>query len=256
MQETADMRERVERGSEAMGTVLVTGGAKRIGRAISLRLAAAGFDVAIHARSAVSDAEAVAQDIENQGGRAAVVTADLAEDNAAVSLFQQCQAALGPARVVVNNASMFEHDSIGTLTPDLWGRQLDTNLRAPVFLAQALLQQLPEGIEGNVVNLIDQRVCRLTPDFFSYTISKSALRAANTMLAQAMAPKVRVNAVAPGPVLQSIHQSPLDFAEESRSVPLGHGPTPEEIADAVHFILCSKSMTGQMIVIDGGQHLI
>jgi NAD(P)-dependent dehydrogenase (short-subunit alcohol dehydrogenase family) len=161
----------------------------------------------------------------------------------------------GPLSCLINNASEFDVDTVETLTPEGWDAHLDVNLRAPVFLAQALAHNLPAGMPANVINIIDQRVWRLTPDFFSYTISKAGLWTATRTLAQALAPRVRVNAIGPGPVLKSVHQTDGEFAAEARATPLGRGPSPEEIAAAVRFILASPSLTGQMICLDGGQHL-
>jgi NAD(P)-dependent dehydrogenase (short-subunit alcohol dehydrogenase family) len=162
---------------------------------------------------------------------------------------------LGPPTCLVNNASEFLVDTVATVTAENWDTHLDINLKAPVFLARALYLHLPEGESGNVINIIDQRVWRLTPDFFSYTISKAGLWTATRTLAQALAPRVRVNAIGPGPVLKSIHQTENDFAAEVRSTLLKRGPSPAEIAAAVRFILDAPAMTGQMIALDGGQHL-
>ena len=160
-----------------------------------------------------------------------------------------------PITLLVNCASVFEDDRIETLTPQGWDAAMAANLRAPVLLAQAFAAALPATRQGLVVNITDQRVWRPTPLFFSYAVSKSALWAATQMLAQALAPRIRVNAIAPGPTLASIHQSSEDFAAESASVPLGHGPTPEEIGDALAYLIDAPSVTGQMIAVDGGQHL-
>ena len=236
-------------------TALITGAARRIGRAIALDLAAHGWRVAIHYRNSRDEAEALALEIGRAGGTAAALQANLADLNEVQSLVARCTDALGAPTCLVNNASEFFLDTIGSVTPAGWDTHLDINLKAPVFLAQALYANVPEGNEGNVINIIDQRVWRPTPDFFSYTISKAGLWTATQTLAQAMAPRVRVNAIGPGPVLQSIHQSTADFVDEARSTPLRRGPTLGEIAAAVRFILATPSMTGQMIALDGGQHL-
>ncbi len=236
-------------------TALITGAARRIGRAIALDLAAHGWSVAIHYRRSQAEAESLAAEIERNGGKALALHANLADIDDVQSLITRCAAALGTPTCVVNNASEFFLDTIGSVTPTGWDTHLDINLKAPVFLAQELYARLPEGLEGNVINIIDQRVWRPTPDFFSYTISKAGLWTATQTLAQAMAPRVRVNAIGPGPVLQSVHQTPGDFAAETRSTPLGRGPSLAEIAAAVRFILATPSMTGQMIALDGGQHL-
>jgi NAD(P)-dependent dehydrogenase (short-subunit alcohol dehydrogenase family) len=236
-------------------TALITGSARRIGRAIALDLAAHGWGVAIHYRNSRDEAEALAGDIRRTGAPAAAVAANLADLDEVQSLIGRCAGALGAVTCLVNNASEFFLDTIGSVTPEGWDTHLDINLKAPVFLAQALYANLPEGVEGNVINIIDQRVWRPTPDFFSYTISKAGLWTATQTLAQAMAPRVRVNAIGPGPVLQSVHQSQADFAAETLTTPLQRGPSLPEIAAAVRFILATPSMTGQMIALDGGQHL-
>ena len=236
-------------------TALITGAARRIGRAIALDLAAHGWRVAIHYRRSRDEAEALAGEIDRAGGTAAALYANLGDINDVQALIGNCAQTLGTPTCLVNNASEFFLDTIGSVTPAGWDTHLDINLKAPVFLAQALYANLPDGVEGNVINIIDQRVWRPTPDFFSYTISKAGLWTATQTLAQAMAPRVRVNAIGPGPVLQSVHQTQSDFAAETLSTPLQRGPSLPEIAAAVRFILATPSMTGQMIALDGGQHL-
>jgi len=236
-------------------TALITGAARRIGRSIALDLAAHGWRVGIHYRRSREEAEGLADEIRGAGGEAVALAANLADIEDVQSLIPRCTEALGQPTCLVNNASEFFLDTIGSVTPDGWHTHLDINLKAPVFLAQALYASLPEGVDGNVINIIDQRVWRPTPDFFSYTISKAGLWTATQTLAQAMAPRVRVNAIGPGPVLQSVHQTPGDFAAEKHGTPLRRGPSLPEIAAAVRFILATPSMTGQMIALDGGQHL-
>ena len=236
-------------------TALITGSARRIGRVIALDLAGHGWRVAIHYRNSRDEAEALAGEIQRAGGAAVAVSANLANLGDVQSLIERCADALGTVTCLVNNASEFFLDTIGSVTPEGWDTHLDINLKAPVFLAQALYANLPAGVEGNVINIIDQRVWRPTPDFFSYTISKAGLWTATQTLAQAMAPRVRVNAIGPGPVLQSVHQTQADFAAETLTTPLQRGPSLPEIAAAVRFILATPSMTGQMIALDGGQHL-
>jgi NAD(P)-dependent dehydrogenase (short-subunit alcohol dehydrogenase family) len=236
-------------------TALITGAARRIGRAIALDLAAHGWRVAIHYRRSRDEAEALAGEIARTGGTAAALYANLGDINDVQALIGSCAQTLGTPTCLVNNASEFFLDTMGSVTPAGWDTHLDINLKAPVFLAQALYANLPDGVEGNVINIIDQRVWRPTPDFFSYTISKAGLWTATQTLAQAMAPRVRVNAIGPGPVLQSVHQTQSDFAAETLSTPLQRGPSLPEIAAAVRFILATPSMTGQMIALDGGQHL-
>ncbi len=236
-------------------TVLITGASRRIGRAIALDLAAAGWRVAVDYRHSRSEAETLVREIEARGGSAGAIAGDLASEDDVASLIPRCRDALGAPVCLINNASEFQLDSVATATMATWDTHLDVNLRAPVFLARSLFLNLPDGAVGNVINIIDQRVWRLTPDFFSYTISKAGLWTATRTLAQALAPRVRVNAIGPGPVLKSVHQSEADFAAEAQSTLLKRGPTPAEIASAVRFILDAPAMTGQMIALDGGQHL-
>jgi NAD(P)-dependent dehydrogenase (short-subunit alcohol dehydrogenase family) len=235
--------------------VLITGAARRIGRAIALDLAGRGFDVAIHYRNSRDAAESAVEEMRKLGARAVALTGDLERPEHVQRLVPDCCAALGAPAVLVNNASEFQPDSVGSTTLASWNAHLDINLRAPVFLAQDLVRHLPDGAEGNIINIIDQRVWKLTPEFFSYTLSKAGLWTATRTLAQALAPRVRVNAIGPGPVLKSIHQTDADFAAEVASTLLHRGPSTAEIAAAVRFILDAPAMTGQMIALDGGQHL-
>ena len=236
-------------------TVLITGAARRIGRAIALDLARNGWQVCVHYRRSAEDAGKLVDEIRALGGTGAAVAGDLALDEDVARLIPLCREALGAPVCLINNASEFQVDTVATTTSETWDTHLDINLKAPVFLARALFLNLPDGATGSVINIIDQRVWKLTPDFFSYTISKAGLWTATRTLAQALAPRVRVNAIGPGPVLKSIHQTDAEFAREAQSTLLGHGPTPEEIAAAVRFILASPSLTGQMVALDGGQHL-
>ena len=234
---------------------LVTGASRRIGRSIAMDLARHGWHVAVHYGSSAADAEAVCAEIASRGGRAIAVSADLADPRAPEDLLARCVRALGPITCLVNNASLFIEDSIATLEPEIWDRQLAVNLRAPVLLAKAFAGQLPPVLHGNVVNIIDQRVLAPTPDFLSYSLSKAGLLSATRMLAQALAPRIRVNGIGPGPVLPSVYQDDAAFAEEVGSTLLGRAAAPSEIAAAVRFILDAPSLTGQMIAIDAGQHL-
>src|SRR4029078_10335274 len=209
-------------------TALITGAARRIGRAIALDLAAHDWRVGIHYRRSKDEAETLAAEINRSGGTAAALPANLADLDDVQSLVARCGDALGAPTCLVNNDSEFFLDTIGAVTPSGWDTHLDINLKAPVFLAQALYANVPEGAEGNVINIIDQRVWRPTPDFFSYTISKAGLWTATQTVAQGMAPRVRVNAIGPGPVLQSVHQTEKDFAAEASETPLKHGPTLRE----------------------------
>jgi NAD(P)-dependent dehydrogenase (short-subunit alcohol dehydrogenase family) len=236
-------------------TALVTGGAKRVGLAISRALARAGYAVAVHANSSRAEADAVCADIRSKGGRAAAVQADLADHAQVLKLVPAAVAALGPLTLLVNNASVFEADDVATLDRNLFDRSMAVHVRAPLFLAQAFSAQAPENADASIVNMIDQRVMKPTPLFLSYALSKNGLYAATTMLAQALAPKVRVNGVAPGPTLPSSRQSPEEFARQTAKLPLGHGTNPEELAQAVLFLAGARSITGQTIAVDGGQHL-
>ena len=236
-------------------TALVTGGARRLGRAIALGLAEAGFDIAVHYSGSAAEAEATAAAIRPLGRRAVTLGADLAVEAEAAQLVPAAAAALGPLGVLVNNASNFERDEWDDATRTTWDRHLEPNLRAPFVLAQAFAHALPDGAEGLVLNMLDQRVWSLTPHFLSYTVSKVALWALTRQLALALAPRIRVNGIGPGPALPSPRQSPEQFARQAAAVPLGHGTGPEEVARAVLAILCLPAMTGQMIALDGGQHL-
>lgn len=232
---------------------LVTGAARRIGRAIALALHEAGYAVAIQANRSAADAETLRDQIVRSGGRAAVVRADLADHAAVAGLVPAAVKAVGPLTLLVNNAATFEPDAIGALDAARFDLQFAVNLRAPLFLSEAFAAQA-RG-DAAIVNILDQRVFKLTPHFVSYTLAKSALHAATRMLAQALAPKVRVNAVAPGPTMASARQAAEDFARQAAAVPLGHGPTPEEIAAAVIYLSGARSVTGVTLAVDGGQHL-
>jgi NAD(P)-dependent dehydrogenase (short-subunit alcohol dehydrogenase family) len=238
-----------------MRTALVTGGAKRIGRAIVERLAKDGYAVAIHCHRSREEAEKLKHEIDGNAGRAEIIEGDLTDLDSARMMVGQARQALGPLTLLVNNASVYEPDDIHSLDLSLWDHQFDVNLRAPVFLTRDFASQLPVGCEGTVVNVLDQRVLRPTPRFFSYTLSKCALFLATQTMAQALAPGIRVNAVGPGPTLQSRWQQPYEFERQVEALPLSHGPLPEEIADAVLFLTKAKSITGQMLAVDGGQHL-
>lgn len=235
------------------GAALVTGGARRIGRAVVLALAARGHDVAIHHRESAEDAHALAEEVRALGRRAAVLSADLTDEAEVRALIPAAAKALGPLSVLINNASVFEDDRVGGLSREIWDLHLETNLRAPVVLAEAFAAQAPDG--SSIVNLLDQRVLKPDPRFFSYALSRNGLWWATRTLAQALAPRIRVNGVGPGPTLASIHQSDAEFAAEQAAMPLGHGPSPEDIAQAVVYLVDARSVTGQMIAVDGGQHL-
>ncbi len=233
---------------------LITGGARRIGRAITLALARAGYAVVVHAHRSRDEAEQLCAEIAKQGGRAAVVLADLAQDGDVRRLIPAATA-FGALTLLVNNAGEFERDEIGSLDVARFDRTMAVNLRAPLFLSEVFAAQAPAGADASIVNLLDQRVFKPTPHFVSYSLSKNALFAATTTLAQALAPGVRVNAVAPGPVLASQRQAPEDFARQTSALPLGRGPTPEAVAEAVVYLASAASVTGQTIAVDGGQSL-
>lgn len=234
---------------------LVTGSAQRIGRAIALALAQRGYAVAVQAFRSRAEADRLCAEIAAAGGRAAAVTGDLADHAAVLRLVPDSAATVGPLTLLVNNAAEFEPDEIGRLDRDRFDRHVAVNLRAPIFLADAFAAQLPPGEEGAIVNVLDQRVYKPTPRFLSYGISKSALYDATTMLAQGLAPRIRVNAVAPGPTLPSPRQDAEAFARQVRALPLDRGPSPEDIAEAVLYLAAARSVTGVTVAVDGGQHL-
>ena len=235
--------------------VLVTGGAQRLGRAIALALAGTGHPVAIHCHRSRDHADHLVAEIQANGGQAAVVTADLGLEGETLALVPAAIAAIGPLGVLVNNASTFERDEWDTADRTSWDTHIEPNLRAPFVLTQAFAKALPDGAEGNVINMLDQRVWSLTPHFVSYTVSKAGLWALTQSLALALAPRIRVNAIGPGPALPSPRQTAEQFARQCASTPLGRGTSPDEVGRAVLAILALRSMTGQMIALDGGQHL-
>jgi NAD(P)-dependent dehydrogenase (short-subunit alcohol dehydrogenase family) len=237
------------------GAALVTAAGQRIGRALALELARMGAAVAVHFNTSKAAAESVVREIAAAGGRAAAVHGDLADARDALALVDRAAAAIGPLDCLVNNASLFERDEWDSVTPESWAAHLDINLRAPMLLSQHFAQQLPAGRDGNIVNMLDQRVWRLTPHFTSYTISKAGLWTLTQTLALALAPRIRVNGIGPGPVLPSKRQTQAQFDASCAATPLKRGSSPEEVAGALRFILASSSMTGQMIALDGGQHI-
>ncbi len=234
---------------------LVTGAGKRIGRAIAISLARDGFAVAVHYHRSREEAEAVVSEIVLLGGRAAAVGGDLADESETTSLVERAEGVVGPLVALVNNASAFEYDKPETTTRESWDVHMEANLRAPFVLTQQFARHLPEGAEGCVVNVLDQRVWNLTPHYTSYTVSKAGLWTLTQTLALALAPRIRVNAVGPGPTLPSTRQTPEQFAAQCASMPLGRGATPEDVCDAVRYMLSARAVTGQMIAVDGGQHL-
>ena len=238
------------------GAILITGAAKRIGRQLALDLAAAGHDIAIHFNESSHEAEEVAANIRAMGKKVALVQGDLADADIAERLIGSAIKQIGPLNGLINNASIFEMDQMGEVSLSSWQRHMDINLRAPVMLAQSFAKALPEDAQGNIINIVDQRVWRLNPRFFSYTLSKSGLWTATRTLAQALAPRIRVNAIGPGPALPSARMSDAEFAKQESLTLLGRGTSPAEISEAAKFILSQPALTGQMIALDGGQHLL
>lgn len=234
---------------------LVTGGAQRIGRAIVLALAEDGFAVAVHYNGSREAAEGLVEAIRSKGGTAVALGADLADRGAVGELLPRAERELGPIGCLVNNAAVFADDTVETATCESWDLHLAVNLRAPFVLIQNLAARLPAHTSGVVINLLDERVWSLTPYFVSYTLSKTGLWTLTQTLALALAPRIRVNGIGPGPTLPSPRQSPEQFARQCGLMPLRRGTSPQEIAAAVRFILSAPAMTGQMIALDGGQHL-
>jgi NAD(P)-dependent dehydrogenase (short-subunit alcohol dehydrogenase family) len=235
---------------------LVTGAAIRIGRAIAIDLARHGWAVAVHYNGSAAAAKETVATIVAGGGLAVAVQADLGNAGAVAGLVPAASAAVGPLTLLVNNASVFEYDTVESATVAGWDSQIDINLRAPFFLSQAFAAQLPPGArEGNIVNLIDQRVWKLSPFFASYTVSKAGLWTITQTMAMALAPRIRVNAIGPGPTLPNVHQRPGQFEQQVAATPLGRGASLDDVTTTVRHILATRSLTGQMIALDGGQHL-
>ena len=246
-------------------TALVTGAGKRLGRAMALYLAGRGHDVAVHYASSAEAAEAVAAEIRTMGRRAVTLQADLLDEGQTQGLIPAAVAALGPLTVLVNNASIFEYDRIDTATRESWDRHIGSNLRAPYVLTQAFARQCPPAVpddqgeplaQGVIINMIDQRILKLTPEFSSYTIAKMGLWALTRTSAQGLAPHVRVNAIGPGPTLRGARQSTAHFAAQRAAALLGRGANPADITAALGFFLDSPAVTGQFLAVDGGQHLV
>lgn len=234
---------------------LVTGASRRIGRVIALGLAEAGWDIGVHCRSSKREAESLAGKIQAFGRQAVLLEADLSDAEAVCKLVPRCAEMLGPPSCLVNNASLFQQDALTTLTAESWQAHMDVNLRAPVLLARSFAETLPDDRGGVIINIVDQRVDSPSPDFFSYSVSKAGLWWVTRTMAQALAPRIRVNAVSPGPVLPSIHQTGEAFERESQSTLLHRSVPPEEIAEAVLYLVKATSVTGQMLTVDSGQHL-
>jgi NAD(P)-dependent dehydrogenase (short-subunit alcohol dehydrogenase family) len=235
---------------------LVTGGARRIGAHLVRVLAGRGYAVAIHYRGSAAEAETLAEKIRRAGARAAAIQGDLTDPGQLEGLVMAAQAAVGPIRVLVNNAATFEPDRAADFPLAQWNRQLAINLRAPVVLAREFARLLPPDMSGLVVNLLDQRIAAPTGSYFSYTMSKLALAAATELLAAALAPRVRVNGIAPGLTLISGAQSEADFERLIDRTPLGKGSSPEAIAQALVYFLEAEVVTGQILFVDGGRRLV
>jgi len=237
--------------------VLITGAATRIGCVLAKGLAADGWRVVIHYNSSKDAAVKLASEIAQFSNiRSAIIQADLTDQNDVENLIEDAVQAIGaPITALINNASIYKPDTATNYSPENFNNHLDVNLKAPLRLAHHFAQQLPNGENGCIVNIIDQRVLRPTPDFFSYGVSKSALHAATKTMAQSFAPNIRVNAVGPGPTLKSIHQDNEEFAREAAQTLLGTGSPPDTILGAVRYLLSASAVTGQMIAVDGGQHL-
>jgi NAD(P)-dependent dehydrogenase (short-subunit alcohol dehydrogenase family) len=236
------------------GAALVTGAGNRIGRALALTLAEAGYDVAVHYNSSESEAKEVVSLVEAAGRKSAALRADLSDEAETAALIGKATAALGPLSLLVNSASVFEHDDITSMTRESWDLHMEVNLRAPAKLSQDFAAQAEPGAQ--IINIIDQRVLKLTPQFFSYTASKAALWALTKTMAQALGPAgIRVNAIGPGPTLKNPRQSDEDWRRQNEATILGHGADPKDICGALVYLFSARSVTGQLIAVDGGQHL-
>ncbi|MDX1292257.1 MAG: SDR family oxidoreductase [Hyphomonas sp.] len=239
------------------GVALVTGAGARLGRAMAEALGEDGWNVIVHYNASADGAEATAATIRKAGGKAVTRQADLTNEEQAGDLILHALEHIGqPVTLLVNSASVFDEDTLTSHTRESWDRHMNANLRAPIHLTQAFADALPRGEKGLVVNMIDQRVWKLTPNFFTYTLSKAALWQATRTLAQALAPNIRVNAIGPGPTLRSQHQTEAEFAAETRATLTQEGSSPEEIVKALRYLVSAASVTGQMIASDGGQHLM
>jgi NAD(P)-dependent dehydrogenase (short-subunit alcohol dehydrogenase family) len=244
---------------------LVTGAGRRLGRAMALHLAGRGHDVAVHYNASAEEAEAVAEEIRSVGQQAVALRADLLDEAETAALLPAAAAALdGPITTLVNNASIFEYDTLESATTESWNRHIGSNLRAPFVLTQAFARQCPEAVpdengepqaQGLVVNMIDMRINKLTPEFMTYTIAKMGLWALTRTAAQALAPAIRVNAIGPGPTLRGARQSEAHFAAQRRATILGRGADAGDVTAALGYLIDAKAVTGQLLCVDGGQHL-
>lgn len=237
------------------GAALVTGAADRIGAAMIEALANAGYAVLIHYHTSKTLAEALAEKINASGGKAATLQSNLTHRGDRKALIEKAAKPFGPLTILVNNASIYEPDSIATLDEELWDRSFAIHTEVPLFLARDFAAQLPSGAEGNIINIIDERVWHPSPAYTSYSLSKAALWTATQTMAQALAPNIRVNAIGPGPTLQHKRQTTAEFQASIDALPLQHGPTLDEITQALLFLIDTRSLTGQMLALDGGEHL-
>ena len=235
-------------------SVLVTGAAKRLGRAIALHLAGEGWNVAIHYHGSAEEAEGTAKEARAKGVKAATFKSNLSREEESAGLVGRATAELGPLTALINSASLFENDDWQSASRASWDAHMETNLRAPFVLSQAFARQVPD--KGSIVNIVDQRVLKPTPQFISYSLSKAGLYWLTTTLAQSLGPNIRVNAVGPGPTMRNARQSEEDFARQREATVLKHGAEPEDVAKAVQYLLEADAVTGQMLAVDGGQHLI
>ena len=239
-----------------MKNVLVTGAAKRLGRAIALDLASAGWNVAVHYHGSQEDADSAVQQVRGFGVKAAALKCNLSQESEVVTLVERAAHDIGPLTALINSASLFENDDWQSATRQSWDDHIETNLRAPLVLSQSFAKQLPDGAQGNIINIIDQRVLKPTPQFLSYSLSKAGLHWLTTTLAQGMGPRIRVNGIGPGPTLRNARQSQEDFDRQRQATVLKRGADPADICAAVRYLLDAPAVTGQMLAVDGGQHLI